>query len=305
MILPKSRFEQPTSKGRLTANGITALLFAFVLSGCVSIPTEKYQALKTSGEEVLNSTTATFAKIENLQRHYEVVVAPDAPLSTNSFEPPLVGRRTTDIIPQLRFREDAIRTLAKYLTVLEAFSSKDYESAVDAAAVDLAGSVQNLEGSAGAIPSKDAENAGGIFATVVDVIGRATVQEKQMKALKTVMRSAQGGVNTMCVLIAHDNEEISQDIDLMMGRIIAHAEADRPAYHAPGRLDYDERIALEISDAKAIKQSLNAISDAVAQIPIAHKEIQDSIEKKPTGFEGLKALAQEANRANDFYLKLK
>jgi len=141
---------------------LLTLLTSLFAVGCASIPAGKYQALRTSGDEILTDTVGTFGKVEIMQRHYRVVVAPDSPLTTNSFEPAVVAGRSTDIVPALRFREDALRTLVKYLTVLEAFSAKDYETAVDKASIDLAGSLQNLNASAGAMPSGEFKNATGV-----------------------------------------------------------------------------------------------------------------------------------------------
>lgn len=284
---------------------IAVSVLGVLLAGCVSFPTGKYEELCSSGEEVLNDAVATFAQIETLQRHYEVVVAPDAMLTTNSFEPPVVAGRPTDIVPELQFRENAIRTVAKYLTVLNAFSAKDYQSAVDAASIELAGSLENLERSAGALRPAESKEASGVFSTVVDVIGREVVREKRIKALRTVMQAAQPDLAVLCDLIAHDNEKIGQDIDLMIGRLIAHANADRPAYGTADRIAFDERIGAELWQAKIMKESLKAMGAAISQIPAAHKEIEDCLEKKSSAIEGLKSLAEEAERANVFYRNLK
>jgi hypothetical protein len=273
--------------------------------GCASIPSGKYQALEKSSEDILTDSVGTFAKIEDLQRHFEVVVAPNSSLNTNSFNAPVVGGRSTDIVPELQFRENAIRTLVKYLSVLEALSAKDYENEVDKAAIELAGSLQTLERSAGGVSSAKSKNSAGVFATLTDVIGREAIREKRIRALRKVMHLAQGDVKTLCNLVAQDNDKISRDIDIMMDRIVAHANVDRPAYGTSARIDFDTKIAFYIWQAKTITESLKSIGAAVNKIPAAHQEIEDCLERKSSKGDGLKSLAEEAERANLFYRNLK
>jgi hypothetical protein len=289
-------------------SNVPLLLFALVslfLAGCSSIPAGKFRTLHSSGEELLADAIGTFSNIESLQRHYCIVIAPDAPLAPDSFEPAVVAGRSTDIVPELQFREHAIRTLVSYLAVLEAFSAKDYVSAVDNASVELAGSLQNLEASSRRISSKESKESTRMFATVVDVIAREIIRERRLSALRQVMQSVQGDIDTLCTLIASDSERITEDIDLMTGRIVAHANPDRPPYGTAARLAFDEGIAAQTWQAKAAKNSLNAISKAVLEIPAAHRDIAGYLEKKSSNAEGLKSLAQELDRANLFYRGLK
>lgn len=286
-------------------NALILILATAIATGCSTVPVTKYKILQKSSEAALTNTTETFTRIEKMQQHFEVVVAPDSPITQDSFDPPTIDGISTDIIPELRFREMALTTLVKYIAVLEAFSEKDFETAVDTASVDLAASLKNLGTDSKALSSADAKIAGGVFATVVDEIGREVVRKKRIAALKSVMGISQKDVEALSLLLSHDDEKIERAVDNMLGRIIAHANYDRPAFGTTARTDFDERISLEICEAKAIKSSLKSISATIAQIPKAHQEIQDNLAKKGSNFEALTALVQEAQRVNNFYRDLK
>ena len=294
--------EQMFAKRTYAIGLISILIF---IAGCSSVPVANYQALQKSSATVLTNTTETFTRIEKMQQHYEVVVSPNSQITPDSFDPPVIPGLPTDIIPELRFREMALTTLVKYIDVLAAFSEKDYATAVDKASVELAGSLKNLGTASKVLSAADAKNVGGIFATVVDVIGQEVVREKRVAALKSVMHNSQNDIKALADLMAHDNEKIAALVDNMLARIVAHANQDRPPFGTAARIDFDERISLQICEAKAIKESLKSISAAILQIPKAHQEIQDILGKKPSDFDALKSLVQEAQRANSFYRDLK
>lgn len=279
-----------------------SLVFILALvTGCTTVPVGKYAALKSASEAVLANTTDTFTRIERMQAHFRIVVAPNENITTTSFDPPT----GTDIVPELRFREDALGVLVKYTDVLDALASKDYMADVDKASIELAGSLGQLATTSKALPEDKANVVGGIAATLVDVIGREIVREKRINALKNVMEQSQKHIETLANLIAGDNEKIARDVDVMLDRVIAHANADRPAFGTAGRISFDESIAQQIFEARAVKESLASMSTAVKQIPKAHREIRDTLAKKSSGIEGLKSLVQEAQRANKFYRDLK
>ncbi len=258
----------------------------------------KFNALKDSSEAVFANTTATFTRLERMQGHYRVVTAPDAELTTNSFL-----NENSDIIPQLRMREDALEVLVKYVGVLDALATKDYEADVDKASIQLAGSLGKLATTSKALPDKQAE-AGGIIATFIDVVGREIVREKRVNALKRVMDMSQKSIGDLANLIVGGNLRITEASDIWLGRIIDHANAIRPPFSTSSRLAFDERIAEQLQEARAVKESLASISAAVTRIPQAHQEIRDALEKKSSNLDSPKALVQQAQQADNFYRDL-
>jgi hypothetical protein len=277
------------------------LLITMLLFSCSSIPVGKYETLSDSNKQILAEITDTYTRIEKLQRYFAVVTAPNKEINTNSFKPEVDGQ-SIDITPELGFRENALEVMVKYTTFLSTLSSKDYQSDVDKASQDLAGSLKNLVISSTKTP--DAGKASGIAATLVNVMSEQVIEHKRADALRKAMDMAQDDINNLSNLIVGSNEKIKKIVGLMQGRIIAHADVIRPPYASANRIVFDSNMAAVLAEIEDINMSLDSVSSAIAKIPDAHKEIRAALDKKPTTLDALQGLVQEAQRANKFYRNL-
>jgi hypothetical protein len=279
------------------------LLFIIALSSCASVPVSKYQALKESSQSLLTNTTDTYTRIEKLQRRFVITSAPDSPINQDTFKPQIDGQ-SYDLVPELRYREAAFEVLVKYLTVLSVLSSKDYMADIDKASIDLSASIQTLMKKTKVVDSAHAPQVAGIFATLIDTISRPIIELKRIEALKSIMDSSQGDLEKLTGLLVGSNNKIETFVKKMNGTVIAHANLSRPPYQSAYRYEFDKDIAEQIQEIQEILASLDSISDGVAKIPKAHKEIRETLDKKPSNMEALKDLVQEAQSVNKFYRSL-
>ena len=291
----------PIRRGR---PGTALLWIALILSGCsATIPVGKYDTLKSSTELLASNTADTFLRIERLQRRFTVVTAPDSPLTMNTFRPAF-GGMSFDIVPELNFRESALNVIVRYTRALYTLSSKDYVSDVDKASQEFAAGVKDFAENAGAQRSGEAAVASGALATLVDVMGRQVVNQGREEGLRMAMDTAQQSITELCNLIAGSNTRISQAVDLMAGRILAHANTIRPPFATAGRYEFDAGMAEFADEIASIHGSLDVMSRAVKHIPRAHKEIREALAKHQSTFESLHSLIQEVQRASKFYRSL-
>ncbi len=270
------------------------------MTGCASLPTGKLQALKNSTQAVHQNTLDTYARIERLQRRFVVTTLPDMPLTRDGFTPKIEGQ-SFDLVPALRLRESAIEVLARYANLLFALATKDYASDIDAASQEMAGSLQNLRKTAGSAAS-DAESKGlNAIAAVVDSIGRVLVDYKRREALRRAMDLAQDDLEKLAALIARSNDRIRLAERIMADRILAHANAARPAYGSRDRMIFDSDVAEFLAESEGIESSLDATSAAVAKLPSAHHEIRQVLDERATNLDALQSFVREAQRAGKFY----
>ncbi|HUL01158.1 MAG TPA: hypothetical protein VLX29_09910 [Nitrospirota bacterium] len=136
--------------------------------------------------------------------------------------------------------------MAKYTSLLSNLSSKDYQSDVDKASQDLAGSLKNLGSSS--TNSTEAGKVSGIIGTLVDAIGKQVIEHKRVTKLRTAMDMAQEGITNLSNLIVESNKEIKDFVGLMQKSIIDHANASRPAYASVNRFYFDSNVAVILAE---------------------------------------------------------
>lgn len=283
---------------------IPILLGCVIICGCApQIPIGKYEILEDSSRSILSNIIDTYSRIEKLQKRFAVTTAPDSELNRDTFKPQIEGQ-SFDLTPELRFRESAFEVLVNYVIVLRILSSKEYALEIDKASQQLAGSLRNLNETSKIMKGSDASAASGIFSTVIDRLSRKLVERKRLNALKQVMDMAQNDLERLSNLIIGSNQKIKMAAGIMLNRIIAHANAARPAYGTTERYRFDMEIAHIIDEVEAIEASLESMNRAISKIPQAHKEIRSEIEKKKTSLEALQSLIQEAQLATKFYRNL-
>ena len=295
-----------------------------------TVPTGKYELLAESSQQLLQGTTDTYSRIEQLQRNFLVATAGSAPLTRDSFQP-VVGTESINLTPELRFREDALGVLVNYTELLKALAQEDFEADVDKASAKLAGSLNSL----GSTVSSDKDTVGkasGILSTIANTVGRMVVEKKRLSALKSVMDDAQPALNDLSLLFTKSNNKIKQIINIMFDRILAHENKNRPTHSHSDDIDskvsgktaeekailkdvdrlidshrfaYDSRVAREITEVKAILKAMDSLNDGVASFPTAHQEIRNSLDQKAGAKEALQRLVEEGQRVNKFYRSVK
>ncbi len=280
------------------------LLLLFVgtfLLSCSSIPVGKYETLNDSNKRILAETTDTYTRIEKLERYFAVVTAPNSGITPTAFKPNINGE-SIDITPELRFRENALEVMVRYTSVLSSLSSKDYQTDVDKASQDLAGSLKNFVSSSPG--GTDTSMASGIAATLVNDLSKLVAEHKRTDALRGAMDMAQDDIANLSKLIVGSNNKIKEFVLLIQERIIAHANTVRPGYASANRVSFDSDMAVLLAEIEGINASLDSMGTAIAKIPEAHKEIRAALDKKQTTLDALQSLVQEAQRANKFYRNL-
>jgi len=293
---------RPPSLRLLICLPLAALLFA---SCATPPPAGKYQALADASQTTLAATTGTYTRIERLQQRYLITrLLPEEELTTNSFKLP----PTLDLTPELRFREAALEVLASYTTVLGAFAQRDFGEGIDVACEKLGASVKSLAGTAG---SERLGDVSGMFASVINVVGREIVKRQQRRALRSVMISAAPDVQKLCSLLAGSNDKVRQAVDVMAGQVFRNAVRSRPRgatfeqTDLVARARFDTELTGFVAEMDDIRASLEALNGALAQISPAHAEILKRLDEPAAPLDSLRQFIAEAQRANRFYRTVK
>lgn len=296
--LPLYKGGRPLSlPARRIAMKLVLTLSCVLLASCSTVPVGRYQALRAAGQDVLEKTSETYARIEKRQRGFAVLTAPNQPLTVNSFRPTVQGV-SYDIAPELRYRENALGVLVSYASVLEALASQDFESGVDRSAQELASRLRALDN------SPNAKEISNLFAAVVDSVGREITNRMRKKALATAMDMAQPAVDKLGLLIQGSNDKIAVFVGLMRDRYVAHANADRPAYGTAARYQFDLEVAEALEETAQIIEALKSTSTAVGKLPQAHREIRESLDRKDRPLMALREMLAETQRLQGFYKSL-
>jgi hypothetical protein len=283
---------------------IIGICCLFWLTGCAArIPNAKYALLQESTSSLLSTVENTYTRIERLQQRFAVTTAPDSAIDRMRFKPK-IGGQSYDLTPELQFREAAIEALLNYMNVLQAFSSKDYLTDVDKSTLLLSASLRDLFETSQAINTAEGTQVANIFGGFLNKIGCGMVNHKKREALKQAMDLAQNDIETLSKLIVNSNIKIKKAIDIMLDRILAHANDVRPKYGTVERISFDSEIATLILEADEMEASLEAINAAIIKIPLAHQEIRNDLDKVQSIYNSLQEVVQEAKRAQKFYRSL-
>jgi hypothetical protein len=275
------------------------VILLIVLSACTSIPVGKFETLARSGQQILDGTTATYDRIEKLQRRFAVVTVEPGRLTRDSFVP-VVDGLSFDLGPELRFREVALDVVVKYAFALQALAKDDFESAVDQAAEELAASLKSFAVLQAPDPAATQKSAG-VLAAAVDALGREVVRRKRLEALRVVMDAAGPDLGRLAELTTASNARIKRSVGIMLDRLLAHANEARPTGQLAARVVFDTRVAEEIDEVKEIEAALDGLATAMSRVSTAHAELRAALDDRRSGVEALRELVGEANRINKFY----
>jgi predicted heme/steroid binding protein len=275
---------------------IVALL-AFVLTGCGSIPTGRYQAFSAAGEDVQSAISDTDIRIEKRLRDFVVLTAPDNLIAAKTFSPS-IGGNSFDITSQLKSREAALDVLVKYSKTLESLAGKDLSTDVDKSAQNLAASLNGL-------PSVgEGSNAGKLLATIADSIAVGVTESKRRDALKSAMTTAQPAVESICKLLQRDYDKITMYVNLMRDRYIDHANANRPKFGTWQRYKFDGEVAADLEEFQQINDALASASAAIQKMPVAHRQLLEGLDSKEPPLDALRDVIHKAQQLRGFYRDL-
>jgi hypothetical protein len=288
------------SGGGLVRAAIGILLLG--LYGCCSIDAGRFEAFAAASHRLLDGAEAEAAQIQEVQRTYLAFAAAAGKLDEQSFEPQTAiagGQRNFDLVRQFSERIAILNAIANYADALSAFARKDYQSGVDAAAVELDGSVAALGALMG--PQWGGTAAAGYLASAVDTLGHAIIEHERIKGLRRAMALAQPGLQTLAGLLASGDELIAQQIVAYRNYILEDAnDTINAAPAAINRVGIAAMVGGPVADANLAVRRLAQINQGVRLIPAAHQELADSICEDRPGLASLKALLSEAQRVATF-----
>jgi len=293
----------PNKASLKTVRTFGVVLLLTILACSAAIPVARYKLLTESTSSLTAVTVDTYTRIEKLQRLFAIATAPDTTISRNTFSPRVAGE-SFDLVPVLRFRETAVDVLFHYMKVLYAIASKNYVEEVTVETQRLGASLRGLLDCSTAMPAADKTTTAGIFATLLNQLSREWIGRNQMRALKTAMDLAQDDIDKLSGLVARSNVKLKTALDLMLDRIIAHANATRPEYFSINRLSFDREVADVIAEVDAIEQSLDSMSQAWSKIARAHRETRRALDQKQTTYKSLQELVKEVQQMRTFYRNL-
>jgi len=276
---------------------IIAALLAFSVTGCASIPTGRYQTFSAATENIQSLIVNTDTRIEERQREFAVITAPNEKLTTSTFKPNLDGA-SYDITSQLRSREATLDVLVKYAKVLDALAGKDLNSDVDKSAQNLAASLKGLSA------SSEVNTFSKVLATLSDSLAGAVTESKRKEALRSAMTTVQPAVVAITNLLQRDYDKVQIFVNLMRDRYIAHANADRPPFGTWQRFKFDSEIAAGLAEYQQIDDALDAASAAINKLPEAHQQILESLDNKETPLNMLHDVVDQAQHLRSFYRNL-
>lgn len=151
----------------------------------------------TAASAFATNSTSALQQVNDssIERNIAKVAAGDGTVSSDTF----IGVTDNDKSAALCLQ--ALSDLGKYADALNALANAGYGADIDKAATSLYGSLSSIKTDATKIAPSAANissNDLGIFATVVDGIGRVVAYEKQEAAIKQAVRTADPGVQALC-----------------------------------------------------------------------------------------------------------
>jgi hypothetical protein len=278
-------------------------LLMLIYSGCIKLPTTKYDQLNTVTKNLGQKVSETYCRIILLQRRYAVTTAPDSKIDTNTFRPQINGI-SYDITPALKFRECALDILVKYTNLLSALACRDYLKKTDDAISDLSSSTANFSKSSLKLSAADSKTVGSITGTLANAISTVIIDRKRIHALKSVMDSSQTGIQKLTDLLQKSNDKILESVKFMRMALIGHANIIRPAYGTLNRYAFDLEFANLLDEITDIEMCLILSDNTLRKLPACHAEIRKLLDKKDCKLDALKDLIAEGQKLGDVYNNL-
>jgi hypothetical protein len=273
---------------------------ALLSSGCATVPTGQFEALRDASQTLATHTTQTYARLERLQWDELTMRAfGEEKLSNDSFRAVRDGRDFS-LTKRLEKREAAIDAVARYTQVLAALAGPAPESDVDRKLQELAGALQRMV----AANDGTAETVN-IPIIVVDALSHAATASIRRNGLREAMDAAGPGIKSLSDYFAQDQERLRQFIEVMRLRLFAFSAAARPpAELGLERHQFDRIVGLMSQELDQVDRALIELKTAAEAIPPAHDTLRVALDKKEVSRDSLRKLIAETQRLNKFYRAL-
>ncbi|MCD5360534.1 MULTISPECIES: hypothetical protein [Chromobacterium] len=278
---------------------LPALLPLLLLAACATPPNKPFSDFDQATRKVQLSTGNTLERIQHNARLNAVLTAPNAPLNPDTFRLQTGSGAGYDLAPALGQLQATLDTLALYARTLNGLAGdREAEARVDAAAQDLADSIQDLKRQGGN------EDAAKILATAADALGRQLTAAQRQAALRKVMATAQPGLELLADNSHRALSMLPAYLTVIRDSLLRHANFSRPPYGSWQRYQFDLAIADRLRELERIEAALQASDQAIQGFPAANRQLLQNLDAPASSLQALRAFAAEARRLRDFYREL-
>lgn len=274
-------------------------LLPLLLAACANAPDTPFADFDNAARSVTQSSAGTFARIQQNARLNAVLTAPNAPLRADTFRPQAGNGASYDLAPTLAQLQATLDALEKYARTLRSLAGdREAEARVDAAAQDLADSVQDLKLRGGD------ETAAKILATAADALGRQLTTAQRKNALRDTMATAQPGLDRLAVSSHRVLSALPGYLSVLRDSLLRHANFSRPPYGSWERYQFDLAISDRLREFEQIEAALQASDKAIQGFPDTNRQLLQSLDAPQSKLQALRDFAAEARRLRNFYRDL-
>lgn len=274
-------------------------LLPLLLAACANAPDTPFADFDNAARSVTQSSAGTFARIQQNARLNAVLTAPNAPLRADTFRPQAGNGASYDLAPALAQLQATLDALEKYARTLRSLAGdREAEARVDAAAQDLADSVQDLKLRGGD------ETAAKILATAADALGRQLTTAQRKNALRDTMATAQPGLDRLAVSSHRVLSALPGYLSVLRDSLLRHANFSRPPYGSWERYQFDLAISDRLREFEQIEAALQASDKAIQGFPDTNRQLLQSLDAPQSKLQALRDFAAEARRLRNFYRDL-
>ncbi|WP_227104306.1 hypothetical protein [Chromobacterium rhizoryzae] len=274
-------------------------LLPLLLAACANAPDTPFADFDNAARSVTQSSAGTFARIQQNARLNAVLTAPNAPLRADTFRPQAGNGASYDLAPALAQLQATLDALEKYARTLRSLAGdREAEARVDAAAQDLADSVQDLKLRGGD------EAAAKILATAADALGRQLTTAQRKNALRDTMATAQPGLDRLAVSSHRVLSALPGYLSVLRDSLLRHANFSRPPYGSWERYQFDLAISDRLREFEQIEAALQASDKAIQGFPDTNRQLLQSLDAPQSKLQALRDFAAEARRLRNFYRDL-
>lgn len=274
-------------------------LLPLLLAACANAPDTPFADFDNAARSVTQSSAGTFARIQQNARLNAVLTAPNAPLRADTFRPQAGNGASYDLAPALAQLQATLDALEKYARTLRSLAGdREAEARVDAAAQDLADSVQDLKLRGGD------EAAAKILATAADALGRQLTTAQRKNALRDTMATAQPGLDRLAVSSHRVLSTLPGYLSVLRDSLLRHANFSRPPYGSWERYQFDLAISDRLREFEQIEAALQASDKAIQGFPDTNRQLLQSLDAPQSKLQALRDFAAEARRLRNFYRDL-
>lgn len=223
-------------------------------------------------------------------------------------------------VDNLRIRVAVLDKLGSYAKALEKLATADFRKEVDAASIDLYGSLSGLganykKATDKALPLKDEQLK--LIATAVNAIGVAVIETKRRDAIKTVIIQADDAIQAAASLLTEDLGKDSEFSRLVHANL-SNADGSLRTVYNTLRMSADSTFNIRYEMLVKIKQMHNAaetsprlfenISAGAKKLAETHATLKSAVTKdqfsSPEIAKQIGELVEYAKSVRSFYEKI-